>query len=417
MDHHSTERRPPHPIVFLVLYLPFGAFQGYITVTLGYVLRGGGVSVAAIAGLVGLSLLPNTWKVLWAPLVDTTLSAKAWFAIGTGATAAVLLAAAATPMTAAGVPMLSALSFIGGLTSSFAGIAADRVMAYATPPEQQGRAGGWSQAGNLGGQGMGGGLGLWLCQHASDSLGSAGVGLLCLATLPVLLWLKAEDARMHGLPLPALVKATGRDVLNLGLTRVGLLACFICLLPMNTGAVANIWGAMARDWRASADQAAFVGGALSGVVSIVGALAGGYACDKLDRKTGYALFGLASAACAVAMALGPRTPMAFLVFATLYNLIIGAGYGAFAALTLEAIGHGAAATKYNLIASIANVPIMLMTLVDGQAQTAWGAGGMLYTEAGLGVAAVGLYAAAAWMSRGWKWPDMLHRPGGGAVTK
>ncbi len=400
MDHHWTERRPPHPIVFLVLYLPFGAFQGYVTVTLGYVLRGGGVSVAAIAGIVGLSLLPNTWKVLWAPLVDTTLSAKAWFAIGAGTTAAVLFAAAATPMTAAGIPMLSALSFIGGLTSSFAGIATDRIMAYATAPEQQGRAGGWSQAGNLGGQGIGGGVGLWLCQHASNGWGSASVGLLCLAALPVVVFIQAEDARPHGLRLLALVKETGRDVLNLGLTRIGLLACFICILPMNTGGVANIWGAVARDWKASADDAALVGGALSGVVSIVGSLAGGYLCDKVDRKTGYLAFGLASAACAAAMALGPRTPMAFLAFATLYNLIIGAAYGAFAALTLEAIGHGAAATKYNLIASISNVPIMLMTLVDGQAQTAWGASGMLYTEAGLGVAAVAVYAAVARVSRG-----------------
>lgn len=403
--------RPPHPIVFLVLYIPFGALTGYVTVTLGYVLRGGGVSVAAIAGLAGLCLLPNTWKVLWAPLVDTTLTARKWFIIGTGTTALVLLAAAVTPMNAAGLPMLSVLSFLGGLTSSFSGIASDRLMAYATPPALQGRAGGWSQAGNLGGQGIGGGLGLWLCQHASNGVGSAGVGLLCLATLPVLLFIKGEILPLHGETLVKLVQDTGKDVLGLVLRRTGLLACIICLLPIGTGAVANIWGGVARDWNASADQVALISGVLSGVVGIIGSLAGGYLCDRIDRKAGYALFGVLSAACAVAMALGPRTPLAFLVFATLYNLIIGGCYGAFAALTLEAIGKGAAATKYTLIASIANVPIMLMTLVDGAAETKLGSAGMLYTEAAWGIGAVALFYGIVWISRTWTWAGLRRRVG------
>jgi MFS family permease len=403
----AARRRPPHPIVFLVLYLPFGIVQGYVTVTLGYVLRGGGVSVETIAGLVGLSLLPNTWKVLWAPLVDTTLTARTWFAIGAGLSALVLLAAAAMPMTQAGVPMLGLLCFLSGVTSSFAGIAADRVMAYATPREQQGRAGGWSQAGNLGGQGLGGGLGLWLCQHASNGIGSAGTGVLCLVTLLILPVLNEEQVVRES--FTRVIKDTGRDLAAFSTSRMGLLACFICLLPIGTGGLANIWGAVGRDWRASADQVALISGVLSGVVSVVGSLAGGYLCDRMDRKAGYILFGLMSAACGVAMALGPRTPMAFLIFATLYNLILGGCYGAFAALTLEAIGHGAAATKYTLVASISNVPIMLMTLVDGISETRRGASGMLYVEAGFGVAAAALFYAVLWLSRGWSWDGLKRR--------
>ena len=40
------------------------------------------MTVAAIGALVALSVLPQTWKVLWAPLVDTTLSPKLWYLIG-----------------------------------------------------------------------------------------------------------------------------------------------------------------------------------------------------------------------------------------------------------------------------------------------------------------------------------------------
>ena len=35
-----------------------------------------------------------------------------------------------------------------------------------TPDDEKGRAGGWSQAGNLRGAGLGGGAGLWLAQHS-----------------------------------------------------------------------------------------------------------------------------------------------------------------------------------------------------------------------------------------------------------
>jgi PAT family beta-lactamase induction signal transducer AmpG len=411
MDHTPPKGRTPHPAVYLLLYLPFGAFGGYFTITLGYVLRGGGVSVAAIAGLTGLYLLPNTWKVLWAPLVDTTLSAKAWYVIGAMATAAVLSAASATPMTAAGVPMLSVLSFLGGAATSFCAMAAERLMAFATPEAQKGRAGGWSQAGNMGGQGLGGGAALWLSEHLHPWTGAASLGLLSLACTAVLLAVAEPRAEVWIGPYVGQLKSAGRDVLRLVSRRIGLLACLICLLPMGSGAAQNLWGAVARDWSATADEVALISGLLSGLAAIVGSLAGGYFCDRLDRKGGYALYGVLLAVCAVAMALGPRTPLSFMLFATAYNLVVGATYGGYAAVTLEAIGQGAAATKFNLIASLSNIPILAMTLIDGQAQTRWGSGGMLYTEAAIGVAAVALFYSAAWISRGWTWAGLRRRLG------
>ena len=57
----------------------------------------------------------------------------------------------------------------------------------------------------------------------------------------------------------------------------------------------------------------------------------------------------------------------------------------------DAIGKGAAATKYNLFAGLANVPIGYLTVIDGWGQGKWGSGGMLYVEALAGVAAIGLF--------------------------
>ena len=171
-------------------------------------------------------------------------------------------------------------------------------------------------------------------------------------------------------------------------------------LPIGVGAAQNLWAAVAGDWHASADTVALVNGALGGVISMFGCIAGGYMSDRMDRKTAYALFGIVLAICAAAMAVFPHTQMMFVVFTCLYAFILGFSYAAFGAVTLEAIGTGAAATKYNIIAGLSNAPIAYQTLIDGWAQSRWGSGGMLWMEAACGVAAVGLYLVVAAATRG-----------------
>ena len=71
------------------------------------------------------------------------------------------------------------------------------------------------------------------------------------------------------------------------------------------------------------------------------------------------------------------------MFTLAYNLPNGLAYAGFTAVTLEAIGLGAAATKYTVFASLSNVPIGYMTFVEGWAQTHWGSGAMLCAEAAI----------------------------------
>src|SRR5258706_10561142 len=82
MTDEPSAHRPQPMLVYLILYLPYGIAGGYVIVTLAWLLSHAGATVEAIAVLTSMALLPNTWKVLWAPLVDTTLSAKRWFLIG-----------------------------------------------------------------------------------------------------------------------------------------------------------------------------------------------------------------------------------------------------------------------------------------------------------------------------------------------
>jgi MFS family permease len=154
---------------------------------------------------------------------------------------------------------------------------------------------------------------------------------------------------------------------------------------------------MADRWATSADKVALYTGLLAGIVSAVGCLAGGWLSDRFDRKTAYALSGLLLAVIAVGMYLGPRNELGYGVFTLLYQFGAGVSYGAFTGFVLEAIGRGAAATKYNALASLSNIPIWYMTEIDGWASEKWNPDIMLFIDAASEIAGVAVFLTIAWL--------------------
>ncbi len=392
----TPKARHAHPIVFLFLILPFGAMGGYLTVAVAYRLSQAGLGVDQIAELVAVAFIPHTWKFLWAPVVDTTLGRKKWYLLGAVFSAIGIFAIGALPATAQSIPTLYVVVLLANLAVTFLAMAVESLMVYGTLPDQMGRAGGWFQAGNLGGQGLGGGAGLWMAQSLPDPwMSGAVLGLVCALCSIALLRLREPPALArsgnYGRDLGNVLK----DLWQIARSRPGVLALVIVFLPIGTGAASNLWAAVADDWQATANTVALVTGVLGGIVAMAGCLAGGYLCDRMDRKSAYVLYGVLQAACAVAMALAPRTESMYILFTMLYALITGLTYAGFSAVVLEAIGLGAAATKYNVFASLSNMPIAYMTVVEGWARTRWGTGGMLYAEVVCAAAGMLLFVAVA----------------------
>jgi MFS family permease len=390
--------RRTHPSVFLFLIVPFGAMGGYLSVAIGYQLTQAGVGVEEVAALIAASYIPQTWKFLWAPVADTTLSRKTWYLLASLVSALGIFVTGAVPADAASLPLLYAAVLISNVASTFLAMATESLMVYNTPSELQGRAGGWFQAGNLGGNGLGGGAGLWLAQTLPHPWMAAAVIAIACALCCAALWFVPEPPPLartghYGRMLIALLK----DLWQVVRARAGILALLICFLPIGSGAAANLWSAVADDWHASANTVALATGVFSGIVSAFGCIFGGYGADKMDRKTAYALYGLLMAISTVAMALAPRTETMYVVFTLIYAFIQGLTYAGFTAVVLETIGLGAAATKYNLYASLSNMPIAYMTVIDGWAHTRWGAAGLLNVEAAFGVVGIVVFIAVATM--------------------
>ncbi len=392
----SRDARYAHPIAFLFLILPFGATSGYLTVAVGYRLSQAGLSVDQIAQLVAVAFIPQTWKFLWAPVVDTTLKRKTWYLLSAVLTATGIFFTGALPASAQSMPALYAVVLLANLAVTFLAMSVESLMVYCTRPTQLGRASGWFQAGNLGGQGLGGGAGLWMAQTLPEAwMGAAVLASACALCSAALLMLREPPSLARSGSYVRDLRNVLNDLWQVARSRAGTLALLIVFLPIGTGAASNLWAAVADDWHASANTVALVTGVLGGVVSMAGCLIGGYLCDRMNRKSAYVLYGALQAGCAVAMALAPRTEAMYIAFTMTYALITGLTYAGFSAVVLEAIGLGAAATKYNVFASLSNMPIAYMTVIEGWAQTRWNVSGMLLTEALFATAGLAVFIAAA----------------------
>lgn len=387
--------RSVHPLAWTLLILPFGVLGGFAGVVLSFMATRRGLTVEQGASLVAIGMLPHTWKFLWGPVADLTFSRRRWYLGSAALCAAGLFALAAVPLGPSTLGTLRAIVFVANLASTTLGMAVEGMMSHLTPPEQRGRAGGWFQAGNLGGSGIGGGLGLWMATALPEPwMGGAVLGLATLACAGVLLFLPdvPRDPAGEG-GVRAAVLGTVRDLRSLVTSPDGALAALLCFLPIGTGAAMGVMSqaAVAAQWGAGEREVGMVNGVASGVVMAAGCLLGGELCRRWAPRTVYAAMGAVMALAAAGMALAPSTPTLFVVGGLVYALFLGFAYAAFTGLVLETIEGGGAATKYNIFAALSNTPLAYMGLVMAWVFSRWGADAMLFAEALAGLGALVIF--------------------------
>ncbi len=98
-DMTAAPMRVPHPVIFTMLYIPFGALSGFVGVALTFMASANGMSVADASLLTGANLLTSWLKWTWAPMVDVTLSPKKWYIFATTCSALGVLGMSALPLT------------------------------------------------------------------------------------------------------------------------------------------------------------------------------------------------------------------------------------------------------------------------------------------------------------------------------
>jgi PAT family beta-lactamase induction signal transducer AmpG len=296
------------------------------------------------------------------------------------------------------LPLLLGIIAGASLINSAVGMAVEAILVDATPPDQVGRVSAWFQTGNLGGAGLGGGLGLFLIVKLPQPwMAGAIMGALFMLCCLALLFTPKTEASHKGTGAFASVKGVVGDLKRMLKTKGGLLAAVLCILPVGTGAAQPVLtqAEVAAFWGAGQHHVEILQGLLAGTVTAAGCFAGGWLCNRLHPRLAYSCVGLGLAAIATGMALSPATVTMYIAWSLAYAFGVGLAYAAFTAVVLEAMGKGSGATKYNVYASLANFPIWWLGLLLGFAAQRWGARRMLLTEAALGVVGVALFAAAS----------------------
>jgi MFS family permease len=390
--------RPIAPPLYLFTSALAGSTQGFVTVTLGFVLAGHGFGGAAIATLIGFRLLPETWRVLFGPVLDLSLNPRLWFMLSAVASAICASLFGLLPLEPGHIALFSMLALAMGVFSNLCIVAQTAAIAITTPPEIRGRIAGWASAGNLAGVGVGGGIGLWLASHVgmtASALMIAGWCVLCAWPMLVI----RTPRRGAALPLRSVARDLGHEVVRLASSRLGFLTILAVTLPMGLGAFFGLLSSVSSDWHASADLTASTTGVLAGLVSVPGCLIGGYLCDRHPPQI---MLAGSAAICALgeaAMALGPRTPDAFVAFTLLNNLLIGVAYATVSAVVYVALNERAGGTIGALLGSLCNVPLVAMTFMLGAVGAHHGSTGMMAVEALLGVMSALIYGVMAWLWR------------------
>ena len=368
----------PHPFVIGIASMPYGCFNGLVTVALPYVLRGDGIPVSHIATIAAVVQIPAIWYFLWAPIVDVRLRRRTWIVVLSVMSA--VCAGIAIGRSASHVRWLTTLLIAASVFNQPVSSAIGGLVASMVPNELRGRTGGWSQAGMLGGGVLAGGVAIWLTGRAPPAI--RGLVAMFLIATPALAALAVQEPSPSTQPIGAHVAAMARDVwaaLHRRDVRLGLL---FFLSPIGAGALMNLFSAVAPEFHASAGFVMIVV-VIGGVLTPSGAILGGIICDRFDRWRVYPIAGLTAAASAGAMLLAPLTPATYLAGAAAYALSTGFCYAAFMSLAFELVGSKTAAsgTRFTIFMAAVNVPVAYMLRLDGWGNARGGVHGMLAVDA------------------------------------
>lgn len=381
------KRNTANPFTIFFLVLPNGLSSGFASVTLPFLLTQNGFSVSAAASITALGLSSNVWRFLWAPMTDLTLSLHKWYLIGIGLCTATLLLLCLIPLQIDAIGILTIIVFLSQVAATLIVSPVGGFMAKTIPEEKKGRAGGWYQAGNLGGMGMGGGAGIWLSSHFSYQAAIVILSLVILFCSLALHFVPQVYAEKGNL-LRQNLKMIRDEIRSLFRSPAAFFTMAVIIMPIGIGAAYFLWSSVATDWQVDANTVALITGTFSGIISFTGCVTGGWIADRIGRWWTFLGAGTLMALVTLIMSVSAYIPTTYIIGVLFYAFTFGLANAGFSAIVLHAIGKGLASTKYALLSSFGNIPYAYMTYLDGRMHDAYNIKTMLLGETFLGISFV-----------------------------
>ena len=445
-----TEHRRTPPWLFAFTGMTYGVPGGFTGIVMPYLARRAGIELDAIGWFVTLLFVPSFFQFLYSPVVDFGPQRKHWLLIVGALGAGCLFVAFQMHLPENKVSFL-VFGFLAAMFSGLIGSCNGGLMATAMTDAQRGKAGAWYNVGNLAGGGIASALAVWMSGHGYSTV-TIGATIAAMMLLPALAALTVDEpARAAGGTLVETIDGLLREVKEVLWTRAGITGLLLCLSPVGTAALANYFSGIAQEYvhhdiagelaklpvheaqkildffsaigreyfphrltdglaslfldeaqrvvdaRVS-DLLAFVGGPVGQGLTALGALIGGFVCDRTNRRAMYLLSGVLTAIVGAAMAISPPSQATFTAGALTYALVTGFCYAAFTATVLETIGKDtkSASTRYAMFTAAGNVAIAYVGLIDTRFMANHGVDGVVGSDAVLNIAGVVVLGLVFW---------------------
>ena len=210
-----------------------------------------------------------------------------------------------------------------------------------------------------------------------------GVGLAAVIVLGVLPTLAFPEPRRSSYTFIQVFTDARRTTWKACTRRECLVGFALFLAPVGAAAGINLFSGLGKDFHTRPHVVVLVTGAGCAVASAVGALAGGYAADRLNRGYLYLSAAAGIVTVSLTLALTRHTEAAFIAGALIYNGFTGVVYAAFNALGFQLVGNKStvASTQLALFTAAINAAVVYMTWADGQGYKHFGVRGLFLVDA------------------------------------
>ncbi|HEX3700465.1 MAG TPA: MFS transporter [Phenylobacterium sp.] len=337
-----------------------------------------------IAQITGLALVPGFCAFLVAPILDVRLSRRTY---------TVLFAALCGIFTFLALLSVGELAIVGWLL--FAAFAAAQLSVSAAggwltslvPKDDESKLGAWFVVGNIAGFGITSIVGIILLRDLPYVLGAAILGALVL--LPVVI--------VPLFPAPGPDRRLAResfgqfsaDLLRLARQPSVLLSLLLFAVPAASFALTNTLGGLGRDYGASEQFVALIGGAGVTVAGVFGSLIVPALARRAPPRPLYLGIGAVGALFTLSLIVIPKTPAAYTLAMVGQNVFQSAAFATANFVMFRAIGkdNPFAATQYALMLAAGGLPLAYMQVIDGHAYGAGRLTGTYLADGGLGLAA------------------------------
>jgi MFS transporter, PAT family, beta-lactamase induction signal transducer AmpG len=357
-----------------------GVIQGGV---LSYLLSEQGIGSGAQSHLIGLLSLPTSLYFLWSPLTDFFVRRRTWL-LASGLVAAILM------LICFEQPQLYsrgalALMFLSACCSQLVVSSCGGIMGILRSESARRVSSSFYQAGGLGFGALAASLLVFLSsrvsQHALGLTAAALIGLPALAAVasPAQEEISKSSFRMTLRLIGTEFKAT--------FFRWDALPYVACMtFPMASGAAVALLPGVAGQYGVNGDHVAWVNGLLGGILMAVGSWTMSLVRFRMRAPILYMAVALINCGCLAVLWLGPMTPAIYYTGVLLYLYTVGACYAMFTVVVLELLGTSgkSGGTRYSIINSLGNVPVLYMLQVDGWGGDRWGGRGLVAAEAVVG---------------------------------